>query len=138
MKDDVVLRRRDRGSVAVEVVILTPVFVLFAIFVVFGGRSTEAMSDVRHAADQGARAASMVTRAHMESVARSVALADLEARRVTCTDPKVAVSLDASRRFVNVSVECTPSQDGLGLLRVSMPVLRATSTEVIDTYRGGD
>ena len=129
---------RDLGSVAVEVVLLTPVLIFFTLFVVFGGRATEAMSDVRHAADQGARAASMVSRDRMEMVAREAVLTDLRNRNLTCSEPGVATSLDASRRFVTVSVTCRPDERDLGLLDVSMPELRASSTEVIDTYRGGD
>ncbi|MBU3689541.1 MAG: hypothetical protein B7C54_06175 [Acidimicrobiales bacterium mtb01] len=129
---------RDRGSVAVEVVLLTPVLIVFTLFAVFGGRATEAMSDVRHAADQGARAASMVSRARMEMVARDAVLTDLRNRNITCSDPGVVTSLDPSRRFVTVAVTCRPDDRDLGLLNASMPELHASSTEVIDTYRGGD
>lgn len=129
---------RDRGSVAVEIVLLTPVLVIFVLFAVFGGRATEAMSDVRHAADQGARAASMVSRGRMDSVAREAVLTDLRNRNITCAAPGIETSLDASRRYVTVAVTCRPDDRDLGLLDVSMPELRASSTEVIDTYRGGD
>lgn len=128
----------DRGSVSVEMVLLTPVLVLFTVFAVFGGRSTETMTDVRHAADQGARAASMVSRAHMQSVARMTVLADLSERRITCSSPRIETSLDSSRRTVTVSVACRPDDSDLGLLSVATSELRASSTEVIDVYRGGD
>lgn len=129
---------RDHGSVAVEIVLLTPVLIIFTLLAVFGGRATEAMSDVRHAADQGARAASMVSRSRMEVVARKAVLTDLRNRNITCSEPGIDTSLDASRRYVTVSVTCRPDDRDLGLLDVSMPELRASSTEVIDTYRGGD
>lgn len=129
---------RDHGSVAVEIVLLTPVLIIFTLLAVFGGRATEAMSDVRHAADQGARAASMVSRNRMEVVARKAVLTDLRNRNSTCSEPGIDTSLNASRRYVTVSVTCQPDDRDLGLLDLSMPELRASSTEVIDTYRGGD
>ncbi|MGA1698850.1 MAG: TadE family protein, partial [Ilumatobacteraceae bacterium] len=61
---------RDKGSASVEMVLITPLLVIFVLFVIFGGRSVESSSDVKHAADQGARAASMVATSRMPNAAR--------------------------------------------------------------------
>lgn len=74
----------------------------------------------------------------MDAVAREAVLTDLRNRNITCAAPGIETSLDASRRFVTVAVTCRPDDRDLGLLDVSMPELRASSTEVVDTYRGGD
>ena len=58
----------DRGSVSVEMVALTPILVLLALFAVFVGRSAEGLTAVQHAADQGARAASKVAFPRMAAV----------------------------------------------------------------------
>src|SRR4051794_35132473 len=59
----------DRGSVTVELVILAPVLVILMLFVVFVGRASGATEQIRHAADEGARAASLVARPAMLGVA---------------------------------------------------------------------
>jgi len=131
-------QRRDRGSVSVEMVVLTPLLVVLTLFGVFAGRATEGLTSVQHAADQGARAASKVAEARMEAVGRSAALEDLRNRGVACVAPRISVTRGDGGRTVTVGIECSSSSDGLGLLGVDSPSLRATSTEVIDFYRGGD
>ena len=44
----------DRGSATVELVLIAPVLVVLALFVVLAGRSGEALRQVQHAADHGA------------------------------------------------------------------------------------
>ncbi|MEY4361534.1 MAG: hypothetical protein RL391_840 [Actinomycetota bacterium] len=129
---------RDPGSVAVEMVILTPLLVLLTIFAVFAGRSTEGLTGVQHAADQGARAASKVSFGRMEVVGRQAVLKDLQMRRVACAEPQITVQRGDGGRTVTVSVRCSPSDEGLALLGVTPPILEGISTEVIDFYRGGD
>ena len=129
---------RDHGSVAVEMVVLTPLLVLLALFAVFAGRSAEGLTGVQHAADQGARAASKVSFARMASVGRQAVLEDLEQRRTSCLAPQIGVQRDEAQRTVTVTVRCSPSVQELGLLSVTAPTLEGSSTEVIDYYRGGD
>ena len=128
----------DRGSVSVEMVALTPVLVLLAIFAVFVGRSAEGLTAVQHAADQGARAASKVAFPRMAAVGTDAVMADLIDRKVACVSPRVSVMRGDDDRTVTVSVSCSPSIDGLSLLDVDSPRLSASSTEVVDYYRGGD
>lgn len=129
---------RDRGSVTVEIVLLTPLLVLFTVFTVFGGRAVESQNDVRHAADQGARAASLVSPSRMHAEAERAVRRDLEERSVSCPEPRVVVSHSLEGRVVTVSVSCRARDEGLDLLAVGTPTLTASSSEVVDRYRGGD
>jgi Flp pilus assembly protein TadG len=130
----------DRGSAAVEMVVLTPVIVVLLLFVVHLGRVGDGSNAVRHAADQGARAASMVSAARMSDVARREVLADLERAGQACGRVSVSVqrSTTGATEWVTVRVECSTSTDGLSLLGTHATNLSASSTEVIDRYRGGD
>lgn len=129
--------RKDFGSAAMELVLLTPVLVVLMLFIVFAGRAGEGMSELRHAADQGARAASQVARSRMESAARSAVLTDLRTSGSSCENPSVSLTTESTSdgSFVTVSVTCTISDDGLGLLRAGRRSIRATSTEIIDRFR---
>lgn len=49
--------KRDRGSVAAEMVLLTPILIILLMLVVHAGRTGQGMNQLKHAADQGARAA---------------------------------------------------------------------------------
>jgi len=129
-------RRRNLGSVSVEMVILTPILVTLMLFVVHLGRSGGAMEQVRHAADEGARAASIVSRPAMGAVARSVASADLSANGLNCSSTSVSVKVSASATpSITVTVSCTVNTQGTALLGAAARVLVASSTEVIDRYR---
>jgi Flp pilus assembly protein TadG len=104
-------------------------------FVVYAGRAGQTVEQVHHAADQGARAASMVRRSAMADRARAAVLADLAANGVTCERPEVTTSAGADS--VTVQVACHVPVTGLRLLGAGSRAVSATSTEVIDHYRGG-
>ena len=88
--------RGDGGSVALELVLLTPVVLVLIVFVVFCGRTSRAESLVRDAAAAGARAASL---RQQPSSARSDALAAVQAslagHSTTCSAPQVSVDTTA-------------------------------------------
>lgn len=129
-------RRIGVGSAALELVLLTPVLVTLLLFVVFAGRSGEGLSELRHAADQGARAASQASRYRMSVAARNAVLADLRSSGLSCTNPAVALSVGTgTASSVTVTVTCRVSDRGLGLLRVGQRTIRASSTEIIDRFR---
>jgi Flp pilus assembly protein TadG len=130
---------RHRGSVAVEMVLLTPVLVVLLLFVVHVGRSGEGMSEVRHAADQGARAASLVSRSRMSAAAELAVRRDLSLSGSSCENPRVSVSYQTSvaSSSVRVDVRCGVSNVGLALIGARPVQLSASSTEVIDRFRGG-
>ncbi|HSH58127.1 MAG TPA: TadE family protein, partial [Acidimicrobiales bacterium] len=49
----------ERGSLAVELSVLAPILIAFMLLVVFAGRVAQVEADVRSAAQEGARAASL-------------------------------------------------------------------------------
>jgi len=133
------MKRRDRGSAAVELVLLTPLLVTLLLFVVHVGRSGEGMTAVRHAADQGARAASLVSESRMSDAARRAVVDDLARSAQSCTSPSVTTetTTSGSVTWVTVRVRCTTSTEGLSLLGVGSTTISASSSEIVDRYRGG-
>jgi len=134
---------RDRGSAATEMVLLTPVLILLLLLVVHAGRAGGAASMVGHAADQGARAAAMAAAPRMESAARAAVQADLESESASgggsCRDIGVDVRYHPGRPgSVTVTVSCEISSTGTSLLVNGGRRVEASSTEVVDVYRGGD
>jgi hypothetical protein len=118
-------------------VLLTPVLVVMVLFVVFVGRSTQALTVIRQAADRGARAASMVHPSRMEIVGRAAVLDDLERSGALCErkSVNVAVDRDSAVKSVLVEIECTIDQRGLLQLGLGRRTLYARSIEVIDVWR---
>lgn len=141
MKDLRFLRKQggDRGSAAVEMVLLTPLLIVLVLFVVHVGRHAEGMSELRHAADQGARAASLAARTRMADAAGAAVRKDLAASGSSCERPAVTIRAQnfTYGSAVRVEVRCWVSNVGLGLLGARQTLLTASSTEVIDRYRGG-
>lgn len=129
--------KSENGSATVELVLLTPVLMTLMLFVVNAGRSGESQIEVRHAADQAARAASMVHPRSMQAVAERVAREDLFRNGVGCTDSVVELSINESEvsRSVTVSLDCVVNREGLDLLGLSERHISADSTEVIDRWR---
>jgi len=130
---------RDAGSVTVELVILAPVLVVLMLFVVFVGRAGGAIQHVRHAADEGARAASLVSRAAMAGAASSAVNSDLVNNGANCSDTSVGVNVVSSGTVdsVTVTVTCVINGVGTELLGAGARSVTASSTEVIDRYRAG-
>lgn len=122
-----------------EMVLLTPLMVVLVLFVVHSGRAGTVVEQVRHAADQGARAASMMSTDRQSTAARWAVAADLHRNGVGCVQPDVAVRTGASGsvRTVTVTVSCSIDTTGLRLLGVGERRVHASSTEPIDRYRGG-
>jgi len=125
------------GSVTVELVILTPVLMVLIMFGVYAGRSSEALIQVRHAADQAARAASKVSRSSATNTAAEVARKSLANSGRSCTDILVDTSLlsRGDDLTVRVSVGCTIETRELVLLGIRSRRVNATSTEIIDRWR---
>lgn len=127
----------DRGSATVELVLVAPILIVLALFVVTAGRSGEALRQVQHAADSGARAASQASANRRESAGLTAALTDLRASGRSCIDQSIQVvnvkigRLDA----VKVSVSCRVDHAGLRLIGLSPRRVSADSVESIDVYR---
>lgn len=129
--------KTEHGSTTVELVLLTPVLMTLMLFVITAGRSGESQIEIHHAADQAARAASMVHPRSMQAVAERVARDDLFNNGVGCINSTVGVTINESERSrsVTVSVDCVVNRAGLDLLGLSERHVSADSTEVIDRWR---
>jgi Flp pilus assembly protein TadG len=130
---------RERGSAAVELVLVTPLLVLFLVSVVFGGRLMIATSDLNDAARSSARAASLArdpgaAAANAERTARD----ELNRAGVPCRD--IAVDAD-TRQFapggtVAVTIRCAMPLSDLGLLGLGASrTVTAHQLAVVDRYR---
>ena len=129
--------RHERGSIAVEAVILAPVFVLFVLFVAYAGRITGVQQDLHSAADVAARTASQSRAGSMISRGNQSALQAMSENKAPCIDFKVRVTrrITAGISEVEVATECRVNVLGLSLLGIRSPLLSGHSREVIDVYR---
>jgi len=130
------------GSVSTELVLLTPILLVLLGFVVFAGRLGGVQQRVLSAADEGARAASLRGEA---DAGRSAAIAAVEANLgdagLECVDLAVEVDTGDFRRggHVTVTVRCAVGLDDV--VFAGLPgsrAYKASSTEIIDLWRGGD
>ena len=132
----------ERGSIAVEVAIITPAFIFLMLLVVFAGKVAEANGNVERAASEAARAASL--RQHpgdAVSDAQEAAEQNLSQAGVPCVVLDTAVDTGDFRAggTVTVTVTCQASMADVTLLGVpGTRTFTARVVEVIDTYRGGD
>lgn len=128
----------DRGSAAVELIVLVPVLLVLVLFVVFVGRLAQASTTVRHAADQAARSASQVSTGAMSGVATTTALSELAAGGLSCVAPEVHVSRNEVQgtSAIAVTVSCAVNRQALVPLAPGVHHVSATSTEVVDVRRG--
>lgn len=129
-------RRDERGSMAVEVVLLTPVLMLFVMLVVVGGRYVSVHGDVEAASRDAARAASM-TRSYGEAQLAAASVADWGLDDDTsCTPADISGSDFTEGGMVRVTLGCVVSYDDLGLIGVpGSTTITVTSTAPLDTYR---
>jgi uncharacterized membrane protein len=129
--------RQERGSIAVEAVVLAPVFVLFLVFVVYVGRITGVQQDLHSAADVAARTASQSRAESMVARGNQSAELAMSVSRTSCTDFKVRVTrrVTAGMSEVEVETECRIDVLGLSILGIQSPLLSGRSREVIDVYR---
>jgi Flp pilus assembly protein TadG len=132
--------RSEVGSVALETAVIAPALVALLLLVVFAGRVSQAEAEVRRAASEGARAASLE---YFPDAAESAAVARVEANLrengVVCGDLSTDVDTTAlvpGGRVV-VTVKCVADMADVALLGVpGQRTFVARSIEVVDTYRG--
>lgn len=135
-------RRRERGSLAIELVILTPLLVIFMMILVGLGRFVEVQGQVAGAARDAARAASDTQDAGTAlSSAQQTADADLTGGSECASTPRVSFGGDtdlAPGGQVNVVVSCTIRLTGLSLAGFApTKVITAEASAPIDTYSMG-
>lgn len=132
-------RDDDRGSVAVETAVVAPALVALLLLVVFAGRVAQAEGDVRRAASEAARAASLEqTPDAAATAAVDTAAANLTASGVVCGDLDTTVDTSEFQPggAVAVTVRCVASMSDISLLGVpGERAFQARSVEIIDRYR---
>lgn len=128
---------KQRGSLAVEVVLVVPVLMMMVMFIVFVGRVQSASMTVRHAADVGARSGSI---AHTDDAQRRAyvgAADELSRAHHVCESSRVHTEIrrvDGEVMVVAIT-QCVVRTSGLSFLGVAGPTVRGTSMEVIDHFR---
>lgn len=129
------VRRDEQGSMAVEIVILTPVLMGFVLLIVAFGRYVSIQGDIEATARDAARAASLETsRGAAQQAAHRVVASSLEAK-TDCAAPQLGGRWGAGGE-VSVSLDCRVSYDGLGLIGLPGSVsIDATSFVPLDPYR---
>lgn len=129
------LRRGERGSMAVEVVILTPVLMMFVLLIVAAGRYVGVKGDIEATARDAARAASRETsRTAAEQVARQVVASSLDGS-TSCGGASLTGEW-APGGEIALALDCRVSYEGLGLIGLPGSIgIDAESAVPLDPYR---
>lgn len=128
---------KQRGSMAVEMVVLTPVLVLLLALITYASRVVVAQHELDRAADVAARAASQARLSSMTNRGVETAQISMKENDSHCLNFVALVrriSIDGVEH-VEVRTQCRVNILGLSLLGIRSPMLNATSSEVIDVYR---
>lgn len=129
----------DRGSMAIEAVVLVPGLVALLILIAAFGVVTQARGEVNGAAHDAARAATLQRdSATARQVAIDVALQTLQANQVDCISVDVfpALQLQPGTDYT-VEVSCEARLSSLGLVGLPGSVkLTAIGRSYVDEFRG--
>jgi hypothetical protein len=130
----------EAGSMAIEMVLLTPVLIAFILLIVAGGRLVGRQGDVDSAARDAARAASFErTLDSATAVGQAVAAASLPASfrdGTTCQPASVDTSKWQQGGSVGVTIQCQVSYSGLGLIGLpGSTTVKGNSVAPVDQYR---
>lgn len=127
---------------AVEVAVVAPALVALLLLVVYAGRVSHAEADVRRAAAEAARAASLrQVPAEAVAAAEQTAAANVATSGVACARLETLVDTSAfvPGGTVAVTVSCDASLADVTLLGVpGERRFEARSVEVIDRYRSAE
>lgn len=125
----------ERGSMAVELVILTPVLVAFILLVVAFGRYVAVRGEVEALTRDAVRQASAQRTAADALSAATATVAAARKPERTCTTPVLSGAFVPSG-ILTVTLTCEVSYAGLGLIGLpGSATVRATSAAPLDTYR---
>ncbi|GLY76812.1 TadE family protein [Actinoallomurus iriomotensis] len=134
-----IAKRRDAGTMALELALLTPVLVAFMMVMVGLGRVVEAQSQVDGAARDAARAASLArSTAGANKAAADAAEQTLSGRKWCRRLPGTTVDFSQWRQGgqVSVAVHCDIDLTGLSFIGFSPSrTMTGTATAPIDTFR---
>jgi len=129
----------DRGSLTVELVLLSPILVVVALTLVVFGRLSEARQQVVEASRAGAEAAATASTAVAgRSASATSAVANLVGRTHTCAHVEVSTDTShfAAGGYVTVHVACDVVLSDLAVPGVpGSTVVSASATAPIDPYR---
>lgn len=129
-----------RGSAAVELVLVTPVLITLMLFVVAGGRLATSRADVDAAARDSARAASIArSPATAERDGTIAAEATLTDRDVTCRTLTVTIDTADFRPDGTVAATVSCDVELADLTGLGLPGRRTISSrfvEPVDAFRG--
>lgn len=132
--------RGEVGSAAVETAVIAPALVALLLLVVFAGRVSQAEAEVRRAASEGARAASLEYYADAaERAAVDRVASNLRENSVVCGELETDVDTSALEPGgqVIVTVRCVADMSDIALLGVpGRRTFVARSIEIVDRYRG--
>ena len=127
--------RDDRGSMAVEVVLLAPLLVAFVMLVVAFSRFVDVQGDVEAAAREAARAASIERSFPAAAGAADAAVAAMLPAGLTCAAPGVGGNFTEAG-VVTVDVSCRVPLGDLGLLGLPGSVsVAGSSAAPLETFR---
>lgn len=136
--------RDNRGSVSVELAILTPLFVLLIVMAIVFGRTAIATNAIDVAAHDAARAASISrTESTAAANARSAALEALDHQGLDCAEePQIDPDVSGFARddlelvFVSVTITCEVSFADIALPGIPRSrTVQATFISPIDIFR---
>ena len=131
--------RDERGGVAAEIVLMTPVLLLLLLLVALCGRYVVARGQIDGAARDSARAAALTrSEADAQAAAQISANADLTGTGLPCDSVSTSVDTSDFRPGGTVSVRlvCSVKTSDLGLLGVGPRTMTAGSIAVVDVFRG--
>ena len=127
-------RRDERGSMAVEIVILTPVLMMFVMLIVACGRYVAVQGDMQATARDAVRAASLQRDVESARAAAGEVVARSLDRDTTCSG--FTLTGFAPGGTARVDLSCSVSYAGLGLIGLPGSVaVSAASNAPIDVYR---
>jgi Flp pilus assembly protein TadG len=131
--------RDERGTAALEMVVLAPVLIVVLLFVVGLGRMAHADQQVQSVAADAARAASLERNTSASAAAaRQAAEASLGEAGVSCTNLDVSVNLSSYEPGgqVSVTVKCTADLGAVAMAGFpGTRVFTASSTVPIEKWR---
>ncbi|MFI6576155.1 TadE/TadG family type IV pilus assembly protein [Nocardiopsis sp. NPDC050513] len=130
----------DRGSVSVELALLTPLLLSFALLMVLAGRVVGAGSTADEVAHAAARAAALERQVpQAEAAAQRITAASLASEGLTCSSHTLTLDHNglAPGGFVTATLECHVGLDDLAGLSVPSTVtISGSSTVAVDAFRG--
>jgi Flp pilus assembly protein TadG len=130
---------RERGSATAELVLVTPLLILFVLFIVGLGRLAHARAMVNDAAAQAARAATLayLSPRQAAATAQQTATDALASAGLACASQTTSIDTGSDHPGGTITVTLTCRVDLSQEVAAGFPgseTLRATFTSPVDTY----